>query len=292
MLSGEAVGYTRVVCIESEMTCLQVHKAVYEIVAKLKAAPYTSFDQYLNLLNKDRPSAYTLNFVNTQFNKDQKQCPFCRVLNYHCPIPQTNELFSLYTQRTQEKINIEMLWSHLTDDRFYKTLYTIEKHNCAFEAENFGEQLRKNGIRLESCIGEFCKEERLDFRNKTFCKDCKEHVQGTKKMEIWRLPQILIFHLKRFKQIETYKIKDKKLVAFPIKDLDLRRFCNDAKGFYDLYAVSNHYGEKDFGHYTSYAFNYKKEMWYEFDDEDVKKINESRVITPEAYVLFYKLKDN
>lgn len=292
MLSGEAVGFTRVVCIESEMTCLQVHRAVYEIVAKLKAAPYTSFDQYLSFLNKDRPSAYTLNFVNTQFNKDQKQCPFCRTLNYHCPIPQTDEPFSLYTQRTQDKINIEMLWSHLTDERFYKTLYTIEKHNCAFEAEKFGEQLRKNGVALESCIGEFCKEERLDVRNKTFCKDCKEHVQGTKKMEIWRLPQILIFHLKRFKQIETYKIKDKKLVAFPIKDLDLSRFCNDAKGFYDLYAVSNHYGEKDFGHYTSYAFNYKKEMWYEFDDEDVKKINESRVVTPEAYVLFYKLKDN
>ena len=31
-----------------------------------------------------------------------------------------------------------------------------------------------------------------------YCPDCKEFVQATKKFDLWRLPDILVIHLKRF----------------------------------------------------------------------------------------------
>jgi len=43
---------------------------------------------------------------------------------------------------------------------------------------------------------------------------------------------------------------------------------------YDLYAVSNHYGNMGFGHYTAYAKNWIQDSWFDFDDSSVTKISE------------------
>ena len=39
---------------------------------------------------------------------------------------------------------------------------------------------------------------------------------------------------------------------------------------YDLYGVSNHFGNMGFGHYTAYAQNPLDKNWYEFDDSHVR----------------------
>ena len=31
-----------------------------------------------------------------------------------------------------------------------------------------------------------------------YCPDCKEHVQASKKFDLWKVPEILVIHLKRF----------------------------------------------------------------------------------------------
>ena len=56
---------------------------------------------------------------------------------------------------------------------------------------------------------------------------------------------------------------------------------------YDLYGVSNHSGSLSYGHYTAYCKG-EDEQWYYFNDSMVDKINESYVVSEEAYVLFYK----
>jgi ubiquitin carboxyl-terminal hydrolase 4/11/15 len=38
--------------------------------------------------------------------------------------------------------------------------------------------------------------------------------------------------------------------------------------YYDLFAISNHYGSLNGGHYTAYAKNIDNK-WYEFDDSCV-----------------------
>jgi ubiquitin carboxyl-terminal hydrolase 4/11/15 len=57
---------------------------------------------------------------------------------------------------------------------------------------------------------------------------------------------------------------------------------------YDLYAITNHYGNMGGGHYTAYCKNYKNNKWYDFDDSSVTEINEEDLVTNAAYVLFYK----
>lgn len=48
-------------------------------------------------------------------------------------------------------------------------------------------------------------------------------------------------------------------VDFPVEGLDLRPYILDKSSgepiYYDLYAVSNHYGSLNGGHYTAYGFN-------------------------------------
>ena len=47
--------------------------------------------------------------------------------------------------------------------------------------------------------------------------------------------------------------------------------AND-RAVYDLYAVSNHYGTMNGGHYTAMCQNAVNKMWYEFDDSQVTKL--------------------
>jgi len=58
-----------------------------------------------------------------------------------------------------------------------------------------------------------------------------------------------------------------------------------------LYAVSNHYGNMGFGHYTAYGKNHITDKWYDFDDSSVTPIDESKVVSDAAYNLFYIWKD-
>ena len=57
---------------------------------------------------------------------------------------------------------------------------------------------------------------------------------------------------------------------------------------YDLYAVSNHFGSLNGGHYTAYCQNPIDKRWYEFDDSSVSSINAGNAVTKAAYVLFYR----
>ena len=56
---------------------------------------------------------------------------------------------------------------------------------------------------------------------------------------------------------------------------------------YDLYAVCNHTGNMNSGHYTAYCRNHRDGRWYCYDDTHVNPISESEVVTKGAYMLFY-----
>ena len=66
------------------------------------------------------------------------------------------------------------------------------------------------------------------------------------------------------------------------------------KQVYDLYAVSNHYGTMNGGHYTAMCKNVMNDTWYEFDDSQLTKLGQSdsgvkgNVVSKAAYVLFYR----
>jgi ubiquitin carboxyl-terminal hydrolase 4/11/15 len=56
----------------------------------------------------------------------------------------------------------------------------------------------KKTITLSDCLTEFTKEERLGEDDMWYCGNCKEHKQATKKVELWKVPDVLVFALKRF----------------------------------------------------------------------------------------------
>jgi ubiquitin carboxyl-terminal hydrolase 4/11/15 len=72
----------------------------------------------------------------------------------------------------------------------------------------------------------------------------------------------------------------------------------DKQYIYDLYAVSNHYGSLNGGHYTAFCQNPIARKWFEFDDTHVTKVSpknnldeiERAVVGKAAYVLFYRLR--
>jgi ubiquitin C-terminal hydrolase len=60
---------------------------------------------------------------------------------------------------------------------------------------------------------------------------------------------------------------------------------------YDLYAVCNHSGTLEHGHYFAYCKRTESdgiEKWYKFNDTRVTEIiDEREVVTQDAYILFY-----
>ncbi|XP_050112341.1 ubiquitin carboxyl-terminal hydrolase 8-like isoform X3 [Malus sylvestris] len=124
-----------------------------------------------------------------------------------------------------------------------------------------------------------------------YCPGCKKHCQASKKLDLWRLPEILVIHLKRFSYSRFLKNKLETYVDFPIDNLDLSTYIAHKSGQscnrYMLYAVSNHFGSMGGGHYTAFV-HHGGDRWYDFDDSHVNPISQDKIKSSSAYVLFYR----
>ncbi|KAF4553390.1 Ubiquitin carboxyl-terminal hydrolase-like protein 14 [Elsinoe fawcettii] len=151
---------------------------------------------------------------------------------------------------------------------------------------------KKEGVSLEDCFAETARTETLSEENAWYCNRCKELRRADKTLEIWTAPDILVLHLKRFSGERYRRDKVDVLVDFPLEGLDLSSrvgLQEDGKGYlYDLFAVDNHYGGLGGGHYTAYARNFWDGKWYDFNDSFVSQTNPASVVTPAAYLLFYR----
>ncbi|MBA0718816.1 hypothetical protein Golax_006544 [Gossypium laxum] len=160
-----------------------------------------------------------------------------------------------------------------------------------YKAGLVAKKTRQEAISLSSCLDAFLIEEPLGPDDMWYCPRCKEHRQAIKKLDLWMLPEIIVFHLKRFTYGRYLKNKIDTFVNFPIHDLDLSKYVMSKDGqsyLYELYAISNHYGGLGGGHYTAYAKLIDENRWYHFDDSHVSAVNESDIKTSAAYLLFYK----
>jgi ubiquitin carboxyl-terminal hydrolase 4/11/15 len=154
---------------------------------------------------------------------------------------------------------------------------------------------------LNECLALFESEEQLTKENQWFCPKCKQWQEATKKLDIWKLPPILIIHLKRFAFTHWFRSKLEMFVHFPLENFDLGEFVvtssssSSSSHIYDLYAVINHYGGLGGGHYTAHVRRviHNTSTWYHFDDTVVTQVHDPQreVVTPAAYILFYKRRD-
>ena len=165
-----------------------------------------------------------------------------------------------------------------------------------FKPGFMSKKTQQEAVNLFSCLDAFLKDEPLGPDDMWYCPCCKEHRQARKKLDLWRLPEILVVHLKRFSYSRYMKNKLDTFVNFPIHDLDMTKYAKHTSGgdqphIYELYAVINHYGGLGGGHYSAYAKLIKEDSWYHFDDSHVSSVNEEETRTSAAYLLFYRRVD-
>jgi len=81
---------------------------------------------------------------------------------------------------------------------------------------------------LESCLQDFVKPELIDKKEGYRCERCKVPVSIRKQIVIWRLPPVLIIHLKRFYYSTWRKEKLDTIIDYTVRDLDLGPYCEKA----------------------------------------------------------------
>jgi len=69
------------------------------------------------------------------------------------------------------------------------------------------QQLGGNTISVHDCLRFFSTTEQLGEDDPWYCPTCKEHVRAYKKLEIYRLPRVLVVHLKRFLNTRYHREK-------------------------------------------------------------------------------------
>ncbi|KAG8883887.1 ubiquitin-specific protease doa4 [Tulasnella sp. 331] len=164
-----------------------------------------------------------------------------------------------------------------------------------------------------SCLDAFVKPEIMEKSDAWNCPHCKTLRKATKQLSLARLPPVLLIVLKRFSFKGPFTDKVDTMVDFPLKGLDLTNYLpallppNIAKveGYgqeevnpatdpraqvppykYDLYGVTNHFGNLSSGHYTSFIAS--KGGWVYCDDSRLTNANPKDVVGKPAYILFYK----
>lgn len=106
----------------------------------------------------------------------------------------------------------------------------------------------------------------LDKDNKHECDKCKKRGRSLKKNTFWRLPDILIFQLKRN---DFHRVN--RCIINPPDILDMEPYTSAPRDSYtyELYATGNHLGTPESGHY--YSQIKKNGQWYVVNDHIIKQ---------------------
>lgn len=157
---------------------------------------------------------------------------------------------------------------------------------------------------LLDCLERFTRPEHLGSSAKIRCGRCQSYQESTKQLTMKKLPIVCSFHLKRFEHSTRFHKKISSLVSFP-QYLDMSPFmsagrgasstgtpplaqtpppCHDNK--YCLFAVVNHSGTIETGHYTAFVRQHR-DRWFKCDDHLITKASMQDVLDSEGYLLFY-----
>ncbi|NWX93824.1 UBP49 hydrolase, partial [Nothoprocta pentlandii] len=120
--------------------------------------------------------------------------------------------------------------------------------------------------------------------------------EAKKQLMIYRLPQVLRLHLKRFRwsernhreKIGVHVLFDQVLNMEPYCCRDSLSSLDKETFVYDLSAVVMHHG-KGFGsgHYTAYCYNTEGGFWVHCNDSKLNVCSVEEVCKTQAYILFY-----
>ncbi|KAM5221423.1 ubiquitin carboxyl-terminal hydrolase 51 [Ctenodactylus gundi] len=155
---------------------------------------------------------------------------------------------------------------------------------------------------LTDCLQWFTRPEHLGSSAKIKCSSCQSYQESTKQLTVKKLPIVACFHLKRFEHVGKQRQKINTFISFPL-ELDMTPFLASTKesrmkegqsptdsvpneNKYSLFAVINHHGTLESGHYTSFI-RQQKDQWFSCDDAIITKATIEDLLYSEGYLLFY-----
>ena len=150
-------------------------------------------------------------------------------------------------------------------------------------------------ITLFNCFEKQCECELLEGENAWFNEAENKKQNVHKRMLFWSLPNIMIIDIKRFiTSMNGKSKKNQQFIDIPINNADFSKYVEGyAKEtyVYDLYAICNHHGQIDGGHYSATIKN-ANWKWYNFNDTQVTEIlvNDNIISGNTPYCLFYRKK--
>ncbi|XP_051573183.1 ubiquitin carboxyl-terminal hydrolase 43-like [Myxocyprinus asiaticus] len=232
---------------------------------------------------------------------------------YH---PAVDRALKLCSAGGPPHVKLVVEWEHRIKDCLFGNIQEEVVKDSESVRTQQQHHVQQQSCTLDECFELYTKEEQLAPDDAWKCPHCKQLQQGMVQMSLWTLPDILILHLKRFRQVGDRRNKLSTLVHFPLTGLDMSRHVvkrsncarlppgskhqahnrldssrNSPDFLYDLYAVCNHHGGMHGGHYTAYCRNSMDGQWYAYDDSSVELVPEGEVCTRGAYILFYQRRD-
>ena len=239
----------------------------------------------------------------TQPSKNKYPCDYCKSFtcnNCAFPFKPTDTISTLFSSQSKPRsflLCLKIPSTSLPSSNTLLPLYPSINETLLSSSLHF-----KQSHTLTTCIESFLQKEILDENNMWYCPSCKEHRQAFKQIQLMKLPRYLIIQLKRFKNETSFYYGNSKNsieVDFPLHNLNMNKYIHQSNTtntntrntsyVYDLFAISQHYGISFGGHYT--AFIKHNNTWYDFDDETVRQVHSESLVSSNAYLLFYKLKE-
>ena len=288
---GTPLGVTKLFIVKKE-TLQDFHMSIFKTLLELTEQKDLSEEEIVDRFNESFPSffsdkkddIYSLN----AYNPGRNPCIVClKETCYGCRLGYTREPLESLIQRSRDPCLFLNIICVGDKSKFSSKIMVLKYEKKNMIEERLQKSRESRGLTIHDCLQSFEEVEELDEQNEIYCRTCKKHVKGTKKMDIYKLPKYLIIHLKRFKRHGYSTQKNGAQVDFPIEGLVIKNYSGRSFS-YDLYAVSNHYGSMGGGHYTAYGKNINGN-WYDFNDSSVSGLRDIGLISSSAaYVLFYK----
>ncbi|KAM7371178.1 hypothetical protein PAMP_010669 [Pampus punctatissimus] len=145
-----------------------------------------------------------------------------------------------------------------------------------------GESHTTGATTLTDCLRRFTRPEHLGSSAKIKCSGCHSYQESTKQLTMKKLPIVACFHLKL--DMTPFMASSKESRTNGQYQQTVDPFNNDNK--YSLFAVVNHQGTLESGHYTTFIRQHK-DQWFKCDDAIITKASIKDVLDSEGYLLFY-----
>ncbi|KAJ8954203.1 hypothetical protein NQ318_005798 [Aromia moschata] len=216
-------------------TCQSLYQAVWGQVTRL-LSPLPQGDQTNHATDCDDSLGYAFPFTLKAVLQGGQICALCHWTQFcrGCVLPCSDDYLVDKCKNNQGTMYIAIDW----DPTALHLRYQSSREKLWLEHESVAtcRKLHTEPIDLDYCLKAFTSEERLE--TKYHCSNCQDKQPATKKLQIWRLPPILvkkqlhscflfldpnlfqIIHLKRFDCVNNKWVKTQKVVNFPFKDFD------------------------------------------------------------------------